>query len=161
MNYKFLGYDVIRSTDFKNRYGHSIKDYDILKEVYLSKPEFYTNKREYMTNKYMNPCWNGKIAITSTGDILPCVFARSEIIGNVKKTSLESIMNDNIYSSITKDKIMVCKDCEYRYACHDCRPLAKGLYNDINAKNPRCLYNPYNGIWEKIEDYTVEITDNK
>lgn len=157
IDYKFLGYDVIRATEFKGRYNHSINSYNILKERYLCKPEFYTNQKQYMINKYMNSCWNSKIAITSTGDILPCVFARDEIIGNIKKVSIKDIMKNNIYSNITKDKIQVCKDCEFRYACHDCRPLAKGLYNDINAKNPRCLYDPYNGTWNKIEDYTVEI----
>lgn len=158
INYEFLGYDVIRATEFENRYTHSITDYNVLKQRYLCEPEFYTSRSDYMRYKHMNPCWNGKIAITSTGDVLPCVFARNEIIGNIKTTSVKNIVSkQNKYSSITKDKIEVCRDCEFRYACHDCRPLAKGVYNSIYAKNPRCLYDPYEGKWGKIEDVSLEI----
>ena len=161
INYEFNGYDVIRATDFEHRYEHSIKDYDILKSRYLCKAEFYTSKNDYMINKYMNSCWNSKFAITSTGDILPCVFARDEIIGNVKETLIKELINkQNEYQNITKDMIDVCKDCEFRYSCHDCRPLAKGLYNDIHAKNPRCLYDPYTGEWKNIETVCVEIDKN-
>ena len=158
INYRFLGYDVIRATEFENRYMHSITDYNILKERYLCEPEFYTSKSDYMINKYMNPCWNHKVAITSTGDVLPCVFARDEVIGNIRTESIKDLINKkNIYINITKDKINTCKDCEFRYACHDCRPLAKGVSNSVYAKNPRCLYDPYEGEWKKIEDVSLEI----
>lgn len=161
INYNFLGYDVIRATDFESRHNHSISDYNILKENYLCKSEFYTNKKDYMINKYMNSCWNSKIAITSTGDVLPCVFARNEIIGNIKSSSINDLLKNNSFTNITKDTIDVCKHCEFRYACHDCRPLAKGLSNNIYAKNPRCLYDPYTATWNNIEDYTLEIKNNK
>lgn len=51
---------------------------------------------------------------------------------------------------LTKDKVLVCKHCEYRYACFDCRPLAEGLScgkSYSNAPYPRCTYNPYTGEW--------------
>ena len=51
---------------------------------------------------------------------------------------------------LTKDKVLVCKDCEYRYACFDCRPLAADSnygMNYSNAPAPRCTYNPYTGEW--------------
>ena len=44
---------------------------------------------------------------------------------------------------------MVCKDCEYRFACKDCRPLAKSVDGCQNGKNPRCKYDPYTGNWNK------------
>lgn len=58
---------------------------------------------------------------------------------------------------ITKNKIKQCQNCEYRYACSDCRPLAIGIYEEDDAKYPRCCYSPEKGIWEKIEDVTQEI----
>jgi len=40
-----------------------------------------------------------------------------------------------------KDKIDVCKDCEYRYACLDCRCFR--MNEDIYSKPKKCKYNPY------------------
>ena len=50
----------------------------------------------------------------------------------------------------TKDHVEKCKDCEYRYACNDCRPLAQGSDSGKRwlASSVDCLYNPYTGKWE-------------
>jgi len=51
---------------------------------------------------------------------------------------------------LTKDKVLVCKDCEYRYACFDCRPLAADSNcgkNYSTAPAPRYTYDPYSGEW--------------
>ena len=58
------------------------------------------------------------------------------------------IINDKLHSKwlMSLEKINVCRDCKFRYACKDCRPLAESS-NSINDKNPRCLYNPYKGEW--------------
>jgi hypothetical protein len=51
----------------------------------------------------------------------------------------------------TKDQVAVCKDCEYRYVCFDCRPLSEGAAGGradyLHAPYPRCTYNPYTGEW--------------
>ena len=52
---------------------------------------------------------------------------------------------------------MVCKDCEFRYCCHDCRPLAEGVAGNKKAKYPRCCYNPYDGEWMDIKECTKEV----
>ena len=53
--------------------------------------------------------------------------------------------------SATKDQVMVCRDCEYRYVCFDCRPLSEasagGKADYLHAPYPRCTYNPYTGEW--------------
>jgi hypothetical protein len=55
--------------------------------------------------------------------------------------------------SATKDQVMVCRDCEYRYVCFDCRPLseaaAAGRADYLHAPYPRCTYNPYTGEWSE------------
>ena len=49
------------------------------------------------------------------------------------------------------DNVLICRDCEYRYACFDCRPLAKASAGEtaeyLSAPPARCTYNPYTGQW--------------
>jgi hypothetical protein len=52
---------------------------------------------------------------------------------------------------LSMDRIEVCKDCEYRYVCEDCRPWAYGLTDNLCAKSPRCTYNPYTGEWGSVD----------
>ena len=46
--------------------------------------------------------------------------------------------------SIKKDNIKVCKDCELRYNCIDCRA---GHQVDNGSKPVGCNYDPYKLIW--------------
>ena len=84
LGHRYNGYDVIRPTCINDGANHSIIDYNILKSRYNVKPNFYTNKNSFDMNYYYNSCFNGKIAITSNGDILNCIFDRDKIIGNLK-----------------------------------------------------------------------------
>ncbi|GIK76154.1 MAG: hypothetical protein BroJett021_51420 [Chloroflexota bacterium] len=105
----------------------------------------------------MHSCLAGKIAITETGDVLPCIFSRDQVIGNVKvQGGIGSIISTSQMQKLwltTKDDVLVCRDCEYRYVCFDCRPLsdaaALGKGEFISAPYPRCSYNPYTGKWGK------------
>lgn len=49
---------------------------------------------------------------------------------------------------ITKDRIEVCKDCEFRYICTDCRCFIIDESN-IYSKPKNCKYNPYSTEWEE------------
>ncbi len=156
--HKYSGYDVIRPSCVNTISTHTILNTETLKSRYNMEPVFWTSKESFKENFFYNSCWNGKIAITATGDIIPCIFARDEVVGNIRKNSFEQIEKKIINKwSITKDDIEVCKDCEFRYCCHDCRPIAKGINGDTYSKYPRCCYDPYTGLWENIEDITKEI----
>ncbi len=52
------------------------------------------------------------------------------------------------YWDINKDKIYVCKDCEFRYICTDCRAYVEDP-EDILSKPLKCGYNPYTGEWSE------------
>ena len=120
----------------------------ILKTI-QTEPNFTVNRKIIMKNRLWNSCWFGKIAITADGSVLPCVFARDQIAGNVKNEELSKIIDNGMleFWKLTKDQIYVCRDCEYRFLCYDCRPLAYGLTGDLYAKYPKCTYNPYSGTW--------------
>lgn len=155
------GYDTIRQTTFGTQHKHSIKNVKILSDRYQLKPDFSVKMKEFDYNKKWNNCWFGKVAITSKGDIIPCIFARECIMGNIKNDSIDTITANVLDMwGISKDKVDECKICEYRYACHDCRPLAKGLTGNLLAKYPRCCYNPQSGEWSDIEKISLELSNS-
>ncbi len=152
------GYDTIRQTTSGQQLKHAVSRTDVLKPRYQYKALFNTSRESFYKNQKWNSCWFGKVAITSKGDIIPCIFARECVLGNLRTNSYEKIKEAVLKAwSITKDQVRECCDCEYRYSCHDCRPLAKGLSGDLYGKYPRCCYNPANGIWEDIEQVTCEL----
>jgi hypothetical protein len=51
--------------------------------------------------------------------------------------------------SIDKAQIPVCRDCEFRYGCFDCRALAYKQTGRLRSKPPTCTYDPYSGTWER------------
>ena len=79
-----------------------------------------------------------------------------QIFGNIKNTSLEEALGQpdfKKYWNLTKDHIEVCKDCEFRYICTDCRAYTERTHTrseglDI-SKPLKCGYNPYTGEWEE------------
>lgn len=166
IGYKYNGYDTIRKVEGGGQDNHLLTNIDLLQKRYQTKASFCTSEQSFAKNSQWNSCWFGKAAVTSSGNVLPCIFARDEVCGNVKATPLSEIVETALKKkwAVTKDSIDVCKDCEFRYACHDCRPLSYALSGCISSKcnphyskYPRCCYDPYNGEWLPVEDITREI----
>ncbi|WP_378956049.1 radical SAM/SPASM domain-containing protein [Pelosinus sp. sgz500959] len=116
------------------------------------KPPFYSDEYSFFDAHHHHGCLAGKVAVTATGDVIPCIFARSQLCGNILKNSLDEILSGQSLTQCwqtTKDLINQCKDCEYRYACPDCRPLAQSNDSEKNwfAHPQSCFYNPYTGKW--------------
>ncbi|MBI4453932.1 radical SAM protein [Candidatus Woesearchaeota archaeon] len=108
------------------------------------------NADAFARNLYGNSCLNGKLCITPTGDVHPCIMEKEYKIGNVKEKSLKEIAQSEELGYIfglSKDYIEGCSECEYRYACHDCRPKAKSQDNFL-AKPKECRYEPTKGVWQ-------------
>ncbi|MGI6550379.1 MAG: hypothetical protein ACOX4Q_10175 [Syntrophomonadales bacterium] len=66
-------------------------------------------------------CFGSKLYITADLEVYPCVMERRFCHGNLRGRTLQELVQREILE-LTKDKIEGCGDCEYRYACHDCRP---------------------------------------
>ena len=101
-----------------------------------------------------NTCLNRKVCIDANGDIKNCP-AMAKSYGNIKDTTLEEAINKPGFKDlwfINKDKIDVCKDCEFRYMCTDCRAFIKDPEN-IYSQPAKCTYNPYICLWEGQEGY--------
>ena len=117
------------------------------------RPPFYTDEVSFTDAHHHHTCLAGKIAVTTSGDVIPCIFARNQQCGNIVNSSLAEILSGQSLNNCwhtTKDSINKCKDCEYRYACSDCRPLAQGTDPEKCwlAAPKNCSYNPITGTWE-------------
>lgn len=118
-------------------------------------PNFWADEEKIALSSYGNPCLYGKTVITEYGDVYPCIFSRQQHLGNYLETgslrpAIEGALCQQIWQA-NKDSILVCKDCEYRYVCFDCRVLSEAAANGkadyFTAPYPRCTYTPYSGEW--------------
>jgi SPASM domain peptide maturase of grasp-with-spasm system len=97
-----------------------------------------------------NSCLNNKVSIDKEGNIKNCP-SMTESFGNIRNTSLQEAIEKigfKKYWGVNKDLIHVCKDCEFRYMCTDCRAYVEDP-EDILSKPLKCGYNPYTGEWSE------------
>lgn len=157
--------DVVREVGSGSEANLMPDNPEVLSKKWLTSPVFSANREDYEHNRQWNPCWAGKLTITNNGDIIPCVMGRTEVVGNVKEQSLREILESPKLKSLwglTKDQIEICKDCEYRYVCGDCRPLAIAR-GGLHGSMPRCTYDPYKGYWKPLigSEEILQIDDSE
>jgi SPASM domain peptide maturase of grasp-with-spasm system len=107
----------------------------------ISKESFQINVEFYLEGLKKNTCLNRKITVSEKGEIKNCP-SMIKSFGNIKHNTIESIIDKKQFTeywSVNKDKISVCKDCEFRRICSDCRAYVNGKYD----KPLHCDYNPY------------------
>lgn len=110
---------------------------------------FSLNIKMLSESQKFNSCLNHKLSIDIDGNIKNCP-SMNESLGNIRSSSLlEAMKNPNFkkYWSISKDVILVCKDCEFRHICTDCRAYLEDPEN-ILSKPLKCGYNPYTTEWQ-------------
>lgn len=111
---------------------------------------FDINKEKVLESVNYNSCLHKKISIDKIGNIKNCP-SMVQSFGNIKDTTLEEALNHpnfKKYWNITKDQIEVCKDCEFRHICTDCRAYVEDPIN-IYSKPLKCGYNPYTNEWSE------------
>lgn len=116
---------------------------------------FNTNITKVLEAINHNSCLHKKISIDKDGNIRNCP-AMSSKFGNIKDCSLEEALSHpdfKKYWNLTKDSIEVCKDCEFRYICTDCRAYTERTHTNVEgldtSKPLKCGYDPYTGEWEE------------
>lgn len=117
------------------------------------KPFFETTSRSFLYAMNFNPCWGHMLFLRYDGKVVPCPHARNFVLGDVRKDSFIEILKTASLQawSITLDKVEICRECEFRYLCSDCRPLAfEENTAKLMKKNYRCLYDPYTGKWQNL-----------
>ncbi len=114
----------------------------------INKSLFSINIKTYTEALHFNSCLHGKIAVDSNGEIKNCP-SMPTTFGNIANTLLRDALLDKYFKKywhLNKDKIEVCKDCEFRYICTDCRAYTEDPQND-KSKPLKCGYDPYKGEW--------------
>lgn len=109
----------------------------------------YNNIAAFMEAKLYNSCLNRKAGIDVNGKIKNCP-TQSKSFGNIQTDSLLDICLSKDFQklwSVNKDQINVCRDCEFRYICSDCR-MFLDEDESLSSKPKKCNYNPYTSVWE-------------
>ena len=146
---QLIALDTPRATD-KRKVENLIPDNEKKYLPFRIKPNFITSKTFFDLAKNAKTCLFGKFSIQPNVNISPCEFSRDIILGNLKTTTIKQVLHSeslNYFWIMDFSKIDECKDCEYRFACKDCRMIT--IKENIHSKNLRCLYNPKKGIWYK------------
>ena len=113
---------------------------------------FATNVDSFTEAQKFNSCLNRKMSIDAGGEIRNCPsLPRS--FGNARDVSLHSALAHRDFAAlweINKDQIEICKDCEFRYICTDCRAHLAAPGN-LYSKPLKCTYDPYTAEWRLPE----------
>lgn len=75
---------------------------------------------------FNNPCYSRILAITNHGDVYPCIMSRFVSYGKLNGTnSLTELMTEKYVElkSLSKEKMISCQNCEFKYACVSCTAL--------------------------------------
>jgi SPASM domain peptide maturase of grasp-with-spasm system len=109
---------------------------------------FLTNIPHFTESLHFNSCLNRKVSIDNNGFIKNCP-SQKENFGNINEINIASAISNSKFQrlgKIKKDNINICKDCEHRYICTDCRVFTTDKNNEF-AKPSKCSYDPYTGTW--------------
>ncbi len=153
--FKGKKFDVVRSCGRGN--NSNIIPWELFRSQHMKlKPDFspVTVSRLERT-MFNNICWGEQICVMPNGDITPCEMEFENIEGNITHNSLAEILlgeGGDFSQKLNKDKIDICKDCEYRYACWECRAMAHQLDIKKFSKPLTCTYDPYTGEWKNPPD---------
>ncbi len=124
---------------------------EIRTEYFISNMELFTESQHY------NTCLNRKLSVDRNGHVRNCPSMRGNF-GHVTTTSLLEVLGNEAflrYGKIRKDDIAVCKDCEFRHVCTDCRAYVEDP-QDIYSKPLKCGYDPYANTWERWSDHPMK-----
>jgi len=100
--------------------------------------------------KIFNGCLYKKLTIDKEGNFKNCPSI-NQFFGNASQQSIKEVLANKEFQklwTIKKDDIEICKDCEFRYNCTDCRAFLQDSEN-IYSKPLKCGYNPDTCEWEE------------
>jgi radical SAM protein with 4Fe4S-binding SPASM domain len=82
-------------------------------------------------------------AIKDNGEVIPCVFTRDLVVGNVHQERLKDIFQrDRELLTFDFEIKGACGTCENNDVCFGCRANAYHFLGDVRASDPKCWLNP-------------------
>ena len=149
-----------KDLEFNLRVGHprmvgrcdlSQMNFEMFKERAIQKSTFEgpLYKDTVIRSISGHQCFSKNLYIAYNLEVFPCVMERRISHGKIKNGNNTRFLKKAIFCYYNKDYIKTCKDCEFRYACFDCRPDALG--KKIKDKPWYCSFNPNTGEWKDLK----------
>lgn len=130
-------------------------DCKLLKERLKTRESFkFKDLRKTVLEIWAFNCFSKYFYIGSNLEVYPCVMERRFSHGNLTGKTLAEIVDQSLLN-FSKENVKGCRDCEYRFACLDCRP--DSLSGDKYEKSWFCLYDEQNGVWRDSEERIKEL----
>lgn len=115
---------------------------------------YFTTTTEHFTeSQNHNTCLNRKLGIDVGGNIKNCPSLAISF-GNVATMRLDEAIEHPEFRKlwgIKKADISICKDCEFRHICTDCRAFIANP-NDLYSPPLKCGYDPYTATFSDWND---------
>ncbi|MFD2941834.1 grasp-with-spasm system SPASM domain peptide maturase [Flavobacterium notoginsengisoli] len=122
---------------------------EILSMKITHRNNFSFSIQGFIESLHYNSAYNRTIYIDSLGNIKRHLNDES-VFGNLSSHDLETvILNEGIVNfwNISKDKVKICRDCEFRYICPDGSIPLISEDGSNYVKSHDCIYDPYTNIW--------------
>lgn len=105
---------------------------------------FTFSDHQWTAGRQGHNCYYDHFSVMPDGRVTPCIMTRDVSYGSVREVGVRGVLSSQAFtemSRLSKDRIPGCRDCEFRYACFDCRPDAMEGSRDYLSK-PKCGYDP-------------------
>ena len=104
-----------------------------------------TGKQTMVLARYIGGCGAGRCycAIQPNGDVTPCVYIPSLVLGNLRYQKLGRIWDCELFRLLSDraDRGGHCRTCDFRAYCGGCRARALAYTGNITAGDSGCIYN--------------------
>jgi Predicted Fe-S oxidoreductases len=153
--FQFSDLNVLHRTDLPRLTGRanlSLYSRDMLKRKLITKNSFKKpiSPQYFFKNRAIHNCFGERMYIDYDLNVFPCAMERRVCYGNLRSKCIHEMLGSEL-ARMTKDKINGCKDCEYRYACYDCRCDANNA--SLDSKPWYCTYNQNEGVWVDEDEF--------
>ena len=144
--------DVVRMS---GRADLNLLSEELIKKKLITKETFRAPLHKAFAKRLISGhnCFSRNIYISAEMVVYPCVMERRLSHGTLSRKA-DFLLNRDILK-LNKDQIKVCKNCEYRYACFDCRP--DSISGDPFEKPWYCTYDPETGVWADSDVFINEL----
>lgn len=148
--------DIVR---ISGRANFSLLSDELIRKKLITTKTFENPIRKSLCQRVVSGhnCFRNRLYVVATKEVFPCVMERRWSHCIIDSSS-DIRLNENILQ-LNKDKIEICKDCEFRYTCFDCRPNT--LNGEFFEKPWYCTYNPYTGKWADVEEFIASLYNNQ
>lgn len=141
--------DVVRLT---GRASSSLLTRELARKRLITKKNFHRRLSKAFVKRCISGhnCFSRRSYIAADLTVYPCAMERRVSHGNLRGNHFTNILNSKI-TEMNKDMIPACRECEFRYYCHDCRPDSNGM--SLDSKAWYCTYEPEAGEWIDEEKF--------